>query len=1033
MIRLFLALSLGAAFCAAPTFADDSISFNRDVRPILSTHCLSCHGQDEEQRQADLRLDTFQGATADLGGSQAIIPGNAEASELWKRIMSTDDDVMPPEDFHKPLEPEQKEVLRAWIESGAEYQKHWSFIAPIKPSIPEPRTTNPIDAFLQVAMAEKDLKPNSLADRATLIRRLTLDLTGLPPTPEEVAAFLSNDSKSAYEELIDDLQSRATYGEHMARYWLDLARYADTHGLHLDNERTMWPYRDWVVRAINENLSFDEFTRWQLAGDLLPEPTQDQLIASGFNRCNVTTSEGGSINDEWIFRYAVDRTSTAVEVWMGLTAGCAVCHDHKFDPLSTKEFYSMYAFFHSAADPAMDGNKKDTPPILKLVSDEDTVKANELRQQLTDIDKELDTQLLALEYNDPATAEPAIKPQELREIWFDDQPLPGAELQVSGGPALKLVKKDEGPVFSGETAIQRKSNNQISQDIFFYRGDKFFRVPDGGKFFIYCHLDPEDTPESIMVQFHTTGWNNRAVWGKQEKIGFGRPNTTEKVFMGDLPETDKWVRLEMNAAKLGLKTGTKVTGFAFTQFGGTMGWDQFGVESLVDKANDPTWSWKVWTSQDYSALRKALPEALRRELQGRTPDKWSDDETRQVRLFWMKNIYAGAREVVDGNTKRKEPIQQQMKQLEDNAPYTFVMADLPKPRKSFVMIRGAYDNPGEQVYRNVPEFLPNLEGKPDGKDYNRLDLANWLLRKDHPLTSRVVVNRFWQQFFGVGLVKTSADFGTQGELPSHPELLDWLAVQFMEDGWDMKLLVKRIVTSHAYMQSSQVSTQTLAIDPENRLLSHAPRIRLDAEVLRDQALYVSGLLVPTIGGPGVKPYQPPNIWEPVGFGNSNTRYYKQDSGDSLYRRSLYTFLKRTAPPPFMSTFDAPNREQSCSVRGRSNTPMQALQLMNDVQHVEAARAFAQRMLVEGGTTPQERLSWAWLSVTSRSPTKFELGVIEAALNENLLRFKDKSEDASKLVEFGESKPDEKLPKQELAAYTLVANLLLNLDECVTKN
>ncbi|MEM7473421.1 MAG: PSD1 and planctomycete cytochrome C domain-containing protein [Planctomycetota bacterium] len=1013
--------------------ADPPVSFNRDIRPILSDHCFACHGLDAEQRQADLRLDTFEGAVADLGGYQAIVPGDVENSELWKRIVSKEDDVMPPTDFHKPLNEEQTDLIGRWIESGAAYEKHWAFVPPKSHEIPNREVENPIDSFLRKQMEGSGLEPNPPADKETLVRRLSLDLTGFPPTPEEVDAFLKNDSPSAYEELVDALQARVTYGEHMARYWLDLARYADTHGLHLDNERTMWPYRDWVVRAINQNLAFDDFTRWQLAGDLLPEPTQDQLIASGFNRCNVTTSEGGSINEEWIYRYAVDRTATAVEVWMGLTAGCAVCHDHKFDPLSTKEFYSMYAFFHSAADPAMDGNKKDTPPILKLVTEKDQARAAELRDQLAKIDAELEQEIATLLYEDPALLDPAPSPQEITEVWFEDGPIPGGTIQASGGPALQMVAKEDGPVFRGESAIRRKSNNTISQDIFFYRQKKNFRVPENGKFFIYCHLDPADTPETVMIQLHTTTWKNRAVWGKQEKITFGQPNTTEKVFMGDLPEAGKWARLEFDAAKVGLAAGTKITGFAFTQFGGTVGWDHFGVESKVDKAKDISWSWSLWTAQDYSVLRKALPDELRRELQGRTPDKWSEEETEKVQLFWLRNVYAGAQEIVNASEQTKAPIQKQMQDIENNAPYTFVMADLPKPRESFVMIRGAYDNPGEKVTRGVPAFLPQLEQRKDGQDYNRLDLANWLLRPDHPLTSRVVVNRFWQQLFGVGLVKTSADFGSQGQVPSHPELLDWLALQFIEDGWDMKQLVKRIVTSHAYMQSSRVTPVMLEVDPENRLLSHAPRLRLDAEVLRDQALYVSGLLVPTLGGPGVKPYQPPNIWEPVGFGNSNTRYYKQDSGDSLYRRSLYTFLKRTAPPPFMSTFDAPNREQSCSLRGRSNTPMQALQLMNDVQHVEAARAFAQRILTEGGQTADSRIGWAWRVVTSRIPTDDELQIAKFALQQHQQRYANQSEDAQQLTEFGESKPSAELAKEELAAYTLLANLILNLDESVSKN
>lgn len=1009
----------------------EKLEFNRDVRPILSSHCFACHGFDEKKRQADLRLDASEGALADLGGYQAVVPNHPEESVLWQRIVSEDDGVMPPEDFHKPLSLQQKATLRKWIEQGAEYQPHWAFIPPQKPVVPESlNAQNPIDAFLENRLAKEGLGFSEEADNRTLIRRVSLDLTGLPPTPEEVDRFLANPSDDAYTEWVDDLQNRATYGEHMARYWLDLARYADTHGLHLDNERSMWPYRDWVVKAINENVSFADFTRWQLAGDLLPNPTEDQLIASGFNRCNVTTSEGGSINDEWIFRYAVDRTSTAVEVWMGLTAGCAVCHDHKFDPLSTKEFYSMYAFFHSASDPAMDGNIVDTPPILKIVGEQDREKMRELELELTALDAELDGRIAELAYEDPGLMQPPPPATSREEIWFEDAFPSDVQPESSGGPALKLNSEERGPVYSGQFAIQRTSNNEVSQD-FFAKGGKF-RVPAGGQFFVYCFLEPTDIPAAIMVQFHTDGWKNRAVWGEAEKIPFGKANTTEKVHLGPLPELGKWVRLEMSAKELGLKAGADVTGFALTQFSGTVSWDYFGVTSVVDAAKDPRWSWNAWLKQDYAVIRKALPDDLKRQLQGRTPDQWDPAETEEVRCLWMRDIYEGARDLVAETELLRAPIRSKIEAIQKAAPITFVMGDLPKPRDSFVMLRGQYDNPGEQVTRNVPSFLPPLAPKQDGA-YDRLDLADWLLRRDHPLTSRVVVNRFWQQFFGTGLVETSADFGSQGQPPSHPELLDWLAVQFIDDGWDMKQLVKRIVTSRAYRQSSKVTPELLDRDPANRLLARGPRLRLDAEVLRDQALYVSGLLVPTIGGPGVKPYQPPNIWEPVGFGNSNTRYYQQGSGDDLYRRSLYTFLKRTAPPPFMSTFDAPNREQSCTGRQRSNTPMQALQLMNDVQHVEAARAFAQRIILEGGETPKQKINWAWRSVTSRIPNDEEMQIAIELLKRNRRRYGQDQTSAEALVQYGESAVSENLDATELAAYTLLANLILNLDESVSKN
>lgn len=1029
-VRFLLIWTVSSAgMISSNAVADDAVDFQQDVRPILSDRCFACHGPDENHREADLRLDDREGAVE----TGAIVPGQSDESELIRRILSDDpDEVMPPPDFNKDLTEAQKELLRRWVDQGAKYEAHWSFVAPRRPDVPEvANASNPIDAFIQQRLSNEGLGPAKLAERETLIRRVTLDLTGLPPTQAEVDAFLADTSPGAWEKLIEDLLSRETYGEHMARYWLDLARYADTHGLHLDNERSMWPYRDWVVRAFNQNLPFDDFTVWQLAGDLLPEPTRDQQIASGFNRCNVTTSEGGSINEEWVYRYAVDRTSTAIEVWMGLTAGCAVCHDHKFDPLSTKEYYSLYAFFHSAADPAMDGNIIDTPPILRLTSDEDRRRALELHSLIAGVDDRIAEAVAKIDYVDPATLDPRPTRRTVETVWFEDGFPSGVKLEASGGPPLKLVTKDQGPVFSGSRAIRRTSKNTVSQD--FFHGAASFVIPKDGKFVVQCFVDADDPPEAIMVQFHTDGWKNRAVWGAKEKIPFGKDGTTEKVFMGALPQAGKWTKLEFDAAKVGLKPNTKVDGYAFTQFSGTVSWDHLSITSTIDTVTDPTWSWEVWKAQKENVRRRDLPDGLRRRIAGKSPEKWSEAEDKEVFRHWLRHKYAGAREILDAIAADKTPLVKEQSDIEKRTPLTFVMADLPKPRESFVMVRGQYDNPGEKVTRGVPAFLPPLPVKKQDRDYNRLDLANWLVSKDHPMTARVTVNRLWQQFFGTGLVKTSADFGSQGAPPSHPELLDWLAAEFVADGWDVQRCIKRIVTSHAYRQNSAFSPELLRRDPDNRLLARGPRYRLDAEVLRDQALQISGLLVPTIGGKGVRPYQPPNIWEPVGFGRSNTRYYKQDAGDALYRRSLYTFLKRTAPPPFMSSFDAPNREQSCTARGRSNTPLQALQLMNDIQHVEAARNFAQRIIKEGGTEDGDRIRWAWRTVTARAADADEIKITLQSLARNKERYDMDAEAAKQLVHYGESLPDESIDPDELAAWTLVANLLLNLDEVVNKN
>ena len=1004
-----------------------SPDFTRDIRPILADKCFACHGPDSNTRKAKLRLDTNDGATATHDGVAAIVPGDLENSEAWVRILSLDEDeVMPPPDSHKELSDTEKELLRQWILGGAKYEDHWAFIAPRKPALPG-NAGNPIDFFLQRRLTSEGLKPAPLAKPETLVRRIYLDLTGLPPTPREVDAFLADKSPQSLENLIGTLMKRPSYGEHMARYWLDLARYADTHGLHLDNERSVWPYRDWVVRAFNQNIRFDEFTRWQLAGDLLPGATIEQKIASGFNRCNVTTGEGGSINEEWIYRNAVERTSTTVEVWMGLTAGCAVCHDHKFDPISTKEYYSLYSFFHSTADPALDGNKLDTPPVIRVPLPGTREKASKLEDRIQEVEQRIRDTVTGIEYTDPADLEDPPKPTTREIVWIDDE-VP-TKAKKEGNTPWKFVGSPE-PVFSGEKASVREAKG-LSQH-FFTEANPPLIIEHGMKLFTHVYLDPANPPAQIMLQFNDGSWEHRAYWG-EDRIDWGKKNTTSRQRIGDLPEVGQWVRLEVAIEKVGLKPGSKLNGWAYTQFDGKVYWDQSGGRITTSPVTDPAFSWKAWKAQKESERNRGLTGELRKLAGEGNPAEWSASSEKRLFDYWLGQVYAGASAVLKPLREEMARLASEKDAIEKETAVTFVMADLPKQRESFVMKRGQYNNPGEKVSRNVPVFLPPLPARPEDRDYNRLDLANWLVDGKHPLTARVAVNRFWQQFFGIGLVRTSADFGTQGELPSHPDLLDWLAIQFMEDGWDIQRLVTRILTSHAYRQSSVASAELRVKDPENRLLARGPWHRLDAEVIRDQALNLSGLMVSTIGGRGVRPYQPPNIWEPVGFASSNTRNYKQGKGDDLYRRSLYTFLKRTAPPPFMATFDGPNREQSCSVRGRSNTPMQALQLMNDIQHVEAARALGQRILKEGGTNTSERVRWAWRLVTARHPDDEESRIVMKTLEAHLARFAADPEAAGKLITFGESIADPDLKQDQLAAWTLVANLLLNLDEVVNKN
>lgn len=834
----------------------DDVSYNRDIRPILADACFKCHGP--AAKKGGVRLDERDLATKpSRSKTTPIVPGKADESEMIRRIFSKDaDGVMPPPSSHRALKPAEKELLKKWIAEGAKYQKHWSFEAPAKFAVPKVGAKNPLDAFIVDRLNHEKLSLSPEADRSTLIRRVAFALSGLPPTVAEVDAFLTDTAPDAYEKMVDRYLASPRFGEEMGRYWLDLARYADTHGLHLDNERQMWLYRDWVIRAFNDNMPFDRFTIEQMAGDLLPKATSQQIIATGFHRCNVTTSEGGSIDAEWIFRNAVDRAATTMEVYLAMTGGCAVCHDHKFDPITAKDFYSMYAFFYSIDGPAMDGNALLTAPTLKTPTSAQEKKLAELNAQL-------------------------------------------AKMQGELGEKAKTLK----------------------------------------------YVDPADLP----------------------------------------PEATKF-------------------------------------------AGDTTRSYKAWRAKvmkDNKGLPKEIVALIKQP-------KLDDAGQTKLRDYYLQNVCAETKPVFDALTKQVAMLTKERDGLNNAIPGSFIFKDLAKPREAFVMMRGQYNKPGDKVEPNTPSFLPPLTKKA-GERANRLDLAKWLVAPENPLTSRVAVNRFWQQFLGTGLVKSSGDFGVQGDLPSHPELLDWLAIHFRESGWDVKALVRLMLTSQTFRQSAKVTPDLFRRDPENRLYARGPRFRLDAEQIRDNALAVSGLMVLDLGGRGVRPYQPAKIWEPVAFTGSNTMTYVQDKGAGLYRRSIYTFIKRTAPHPYMSNFDAPNRESSCSRRERSNTPLQALQLMNDVQHFEAARKLAERMLADGGKTPAERIRFGYRTVLSREPEAIEMEIVAQAFDRFFERYQKDPESAAKVVRVGESPVRAGLAEPELAAYTLVANLLLNLDETVMRN
>ncbi len=1006
--------------------ADNDIRFNRDVRPILSTACFRCHGFDVKTREANLRLDTADGAFEKReNGDSAIVPGDLNASLVWQRVTSPDADVvMPPPESKHQLTDAQKEVIRQWIEQGASYQNHWSFEPIVNAPVLSDSASSLIDQFIEREIASRGFSRRQYADPSTLLRRLSFALTGLPPTLEETTRFQQDPSEAAYREMVDHYLNSPRYGEEMAKHWLDVARYGDTHGLHLDNERQMWAYRDWVIDAFNRNLPFSEFTIEQLAGDLLPSPTQSQLVATGFNRCNVTTGEGGAIDDEFRYRYAVDRTNTTIQTWLGLTGGCAVCHDHKYDPITSRDYYSFYAFFNNAMDPPMDGNIDSTAPFLRLSKPEQDARRAELEQQ--QIKAKADLELAALQVVSTPPSSTLVD-----ETWMDDDLPIGFSSSNTSRNATRWSdvspgSQSSGPVAKGLRALRQEFGDRCEERL--AAGWFPLVLPVEPVVHVQLRVDSVHPPLATFLEIITDKGSQRWIWSNDEESGKKVGGETP---LGPLPVVDQWTTLEIPAASIKLPAGAQVTQIKLGQFGGICWWDDLGVRGTALAETDPRKDVKAWWASRKDKDTPIGNDEVKAALKQGPPLEGESPLLAAVETLYRAYVEPFPQPTIAELRGAVAATRVEIERVQAEIPGTFTFADSPQPRQSFVMVRGQYDKPGDAVQATTPGFLPPMRPADPAKP-TRLDLAKWLVSDDHPLTSRVTINRFWQQIFGIGLVKTSDDFGTQGSLPSHPELLDHLATAFRDDGWDVKSLIRTLVLSDAFRRDASVTPDLLAADPENRFLARGPRLRLDAEQVRDNALAVSGLLSVQMGGPGTKTYQPENIWEPVGYGDSNTRYYLRDRGESVYRRSIYSFLKRTAPAPFMSNFDAPNRELFCTRRERSNTPLQSLQLMNDVQFVEAARALAQRMIEEGGATDEERLKWVFLNVLSRPIRPSESGPILSLLAEWEKRYIDAPDDARKLVQVGQTKVPDGINEPELAAYTLVANLVLNLDETINR-
>ncbi|MDG1894900.1 MAG: PSD1 and planctomycete cytochrome C domain-containing protein [Fuerstiella sp.] len=1029
------ALTLIISVVAAAPVAAQQVSFQRQVRSILSDKCFRCHGPDAAERQAGLRLDLEDDAKKVLkSGVRAIVPGKSADSQLVARIVTTDADLkMPPQDSGQSLSAAEVDILRRWVAQGAQWGTHWAFTEVERPDVPGMTDTaaevTEIDHFVRSRLLENRLTPGVDANRIALIRRVTLDLNGLPPTIAEVKSFVADTSPTAYETVVQRLLSSPRFGEHMARYWLDAARYGDTHGLHLDNYREMWAYRDWVVNAFNQNKPFDVFTIEQLAGDLLENPTDEQIVATGFNRCHVTTSEGGSIAEEVHVRNVVDRVVTTGTVFMGLTLDCTRCHDHKFDPLTMKDFYSLYAYFNSIDGAPLDGNKKDPAPVLKVLTGQQKQQVADLETKRATLQQELKQYLASIEYVEPETPQAPIRSEPKEFVWVEDSVPSGAKSQ--GNTPWNFVQAP-APVFSGQSSSERTATG-LSQHLF-DNAPEPLTIGADDVFFCYVHLDAKNPPKEIMLQWNDGSWNHRAYWGG-DHIDWGKANSVSRRRMADLPKLGEWVRLEVPVADVGFKPGAKVKGWAFTQFDGTVHWDKAGVVSKTDQ--QPLYdSFAAWQKDQLAAKRKSLPKNVLAVLT-KSADKRTEDEAKTLTNYFLEFGYVASHKTVAPLQDDIKKSADRLNEIRKSAPTTLVFREKKEPKPAHMLTRGEYEQKGQQVSRAVPAVLPEL---PQGAPSNRLGLARWLTADNHPLTSRVTVNRIWQQFFGTGLVKTAEDFGSQGEAPTHPLLLDWLCAEFMmpqldgaQHDWDVKHLVRLIVMSAAYRQSANLTSADYEKDPENRYLSRGPRFRMDAEQLRDHALHVGGLLSERMGGPSVKPPQPDGLWFAVGYSGSNTVRFKKDEGsDKVHRRTLYTFIKRTAPPPQMSTFDAPSREACVVRRERTNSPLQALLLMNDPQYVECARGLAERSFSESGPTPTERAAWMLQQAVLREPSATEVQGLVADYEANLADYQADPESAKRLLKVGETKARGDVVPEEFAAWTMVGNLILNLDEVINK-
>lgn len=986
-----------------------------------------------------LRLDLADAAMAGGDSGPAIVAGDRDSSEVWKRITSKDPElVMPPPDSGRALKPEQVALIGDWIKQGAAYQGHWAFERVERPLVPAAEgAIHPIDSFIRHRLKQEGLVPAPPASRETLLRRVTLDLIGLPPTLNEIDSFVADTAPDAYEKVVDRLLASPHYGEQMAQQWLDFARYADSNGFQVDSSRQMSGWRDWVISAFNRNLPFDQFTIEQLAGDLLPNPTHEQLVATGFHRNVKLNGEGGRIQEEWFAETVIDRVETTGLTWMALTLNCCRCHDHKYDPISQKEFYQLFAFFNSIDESGvLEGEGKNTPPLLQLPTADHQRRLNELKESVSIAESNKADLRSSASVRQEAWEAAFVKEIEKEtEAWSLFE---ATEVKSLGGATL-TKQQDSSWLASGENpsndtyqiagSISAGSLTGILLEAFpdpSLPNESLGRYSNGN--FVLSDVDVIVTAPSLaepilaeisqaVSDYDQPGWPVRSIVEGRAK----RKGKNSKGWAVDGPtKRENRKAMFLFADPLIIPENATLT-----------------IRLKHDALNGHNIGrFRISTTRRPSGaigLNGAnIPNSLRVALKTPAIDR-TQEQRESISRYFLEHADSEWKRAEQAIVNAKKAITD----FEATIPTVMVMKELPKPRDAFLLKRGQYDQLGEKVGRGTPAAFPSL---PKNATVNRLGLAQWLVSREHPLTSRVWVNRAWEKLFGTGLVKTTENFGSQAEWPSHPELLDWLACEFMEPTmlpmvgdqiakpWDMKALLKFMVMSETYRQSAAVMSE---VDPENRLLSRGPRIRLSAETARDQALAISGLLVRKIGGPSVRPYMPEGVWDETSrYGD--LRGYKPDAGEGLYRRTLYTIWKRTAAPPSLMLFDAPAREICTVKRPRTNTPLQALALLNEITYVEAARKLGERMLVEGGATTNERLVYGFRLATARRPSNQELSILRTGLEEDFARFKSTPDAALKYLAMGASKHLAEADANELAAYSLTASIILNLDEVIMR-